>query len=84
MTGPGWPRPSREPPAPRSLGTELPPVDHSAEWIFLIIFYVTNYSSGISLKIKWSEGLRTKGTPPTPLLPTTLEQPALGLNQGRM
>lgn len=66
MTGPGWPRPGRGPPAPRSLGTELPPVDHSAEWIFLIIFYVTNYSSGISLKIKWSEGLRTKGTPPQP------------------
>lgn len=63
----------------RSLGTELPPVDHSTEWIFLIIFYVINYSSGISLKIKWSEGLRTKGTPPAPHpTPTTLEQPALG------
>lgn len=42
---------------------ELPPVGHSAEWIFLIVLYITSYSSGISLKTKRSEGLRTKGPP---------------------
>lgn len=34
-----------------------------AERMFLIILYVIMYSSGISLKTKWSEGLRTKGPP---------------------
>lgn len=41
----------------------------AAEWIFLIIFYVTIYSSGLPLKTQWSEGLRTKGLPLSPQLP---------------
>lgn len=41
-------------------GTELPLVGHSAEWIFLIILYVTNNSTGKSLKTKWSEALGPK------------------------
>lgn len=41
------------------------------ERMFLIILYVIMYSSGISLKTKWSEGLRTKGPPP-PASPCSL------------
>lgn len=46
---------------------ELPLAGHSVEWIFLVILYVTNYSSGISLKTEWSEGFRTKGLAPSRL-----------------
>lgn len=51
-------------------GTELSLVGHSAEWIFLIILYVTNNSTGKSLKTEWSEALGPKDP--------TLEHPFLG------